>query len=129
MATATQPTNAKVIDSAMYVCVSPVANNNKFWRYERLDACVTEPGKKGVMETGDLRITWGRVGDSGESQLKMYDEKWLAKKIKEKMDWVSIADLLMILLLLILVKNLKKDMQEQFVLIMKLHAKLYLFQQ
>jgi poly [ADP-ribose] polymerase 2/3/4 len=77
-ATSTAPT---VIESKMYIAVDPVANNNKFWKYERLSAPVTEGG-----ETGDLRITWGRVGaENPESQLKMYDEKWLKSKIKSKL--------------------------------------------
>jgi poly [ADP-ribose] polymerase len=76
---------AKIIETAMYVCVDPVSNQNRFWKYERLDGVVSEPGKKGVMETGDTRITWGRVGDSGESQLKIWaDGKFVASKLKEK---------------------------------------------
>ncbi len=82
--TNTTPTPVKVIASEMYVCVDPVNNNNRFWQYERLNTPVSEPGKKGIMETGDLRITWGRVGDVGESQLKMWDEKWLLSKLREK---------------------------------------------
>lgn len=73
-----------VIATEMYTCVDPVKNQVRFWKYERLSTPVSEPGKKGVMETGDLRITWGRVGEPGESQLKPYSDKWLSSKIKEK---------------------------------------------
>ena len=65
----------------MYVAVDPLANNNKFWRYERYDQPITEKG-----ETGDLKIIWGRVGiDNPESQLRTYDERWLASKVKSKL--------------------------------------------
>lgn len=85
MATSTSTSTAiKVIATEMYTCVEPLKNMVRFWKYERLAAPVTEPGKKGVMETGDLRVTWGRVGEPGESQLKMWDEKWLKSKINEK---------------------------------------------
>src|SRR5271157_5871160 len=70
-----------IIESKMYIAVDPIANNNKFWKYERFSAPITEGG-----ETGDLKITWGRVGaENPESQLKSYDEKWLASKIKSKL--------------------------------------------
>src|SRR5271155_5038626 len=70
-----------IIESKMYIAVDPVANNNKFWKYERYSTPITEGG-----ETGDLKITWGRVGaENPESQLKSYDEKWLASKIKSKL--------------------------------------------
>src|SRR5271154_3576139 len=76
--TATLPT---ILESKMYVAVDPTNNNNKFWKYERYSAPITENG-----ETGDLKITWGRVGaDNPESQLRMYDEKFLNGKIKEKL--------------------------------------------
>lgn len=76
---------AKVIEKKLFIAVDPVNNNNKFWQYERLDQPVTEPGKKGVPETGDVRIKWGRVGAEGETQLIMYgDGKILATKIREK---------------------------------------------
>src|SRR5271170_5661699 len=79
MATATAAPS--IIESKMYIAVDPVANNNKFWKYERYSTPITEGG-----ETGDLKITWGRVGaENPESQLKSYDEKWLASKIKSKL--------------------------------------------
>jgi len=75
--TATLPT---ILESKMYVAVDPTNNNNKFWKYERYSTVITEDG-----ETGDLKITWGRVGaDHPESQLRTYTEKWLASKIREK---------------------------------------------
>jgi poly [ADP-ribose] polymerase len=78
---ATASTAPTVIESKMYIAVDPIANNNKFWKYERYSAPITEDG-----ETGDLKITWGRVGaENPESQLKMYDQKWLASKIKSKL--------------------------------------------
>jgi len=79
MATATaSPT---IIESKMYIAVDPLNNNNKFWKYERYSAPITEGG-----DTGDLKITWGRVGaDNPESQIRMYDEKFLAGKIREKL--------------------------------------------
>jgi poly [ADP-ribose] polymerase len=84
MATTPLPVSVKVIDTQMYVCVDSQNNNNKFWKYERLNAPISAAGKKGKIETGDLRITWGRVGEPGESQLKMWDEKFVLGKIKEK---------------------------------------------
>lgn len=85
MATATAPAGPKLIEKKLFIAVDPVNNNNKFWQYERLDQPVTEPGKKGVPETGDVRIKWGRVGAEGETQLIMYgDGKALASKIREK---------------------------------------------
>jgi poly [ADP-ribose] polymerase len=78
---ATAATAPTVIESKMYIAVDPIANNNKFWKYERYSVPITENG-----ETGDLKITWGRVGaENPESQLKMYNEKWLASKIKSKL--------------------------------------------
>lgn len=77
-ATATLPS---ILESKMYIAVDPVGNNNKFWKYERYSAAITEKD-----ETGDLKITWGRVGaDNPESQLKSYDEKWLKSKINSKL--------------------------------------------
>jgi poly [ADP-ribose] polymerase len=77
-ATATLPT---IIESKMFIAVDPLGNNNKFWKYERYSAPFTEDG-----ETGDLKITWGRVGaENPESQLRVYDEKFLKGKIKEKL--------------------------------------------
>src|SRR5271163_1642629 len=76
--TAASPT---IIESKMYIAVDPVANNNKFWKYVRYSTPITEGG-----ETGDLKVTWGRVGaDNPESQVRMYDEKFLAGKIREKL--------------------------------------------
>ena len=75
---------AKVIESKMYIAVDPKNNHNKFWKYERYDAPISGTGKNGKAETGDLKIMWGRVGDTGESQLKPFNEKWLASKIREK---------------------------------------------
>jgi poly [ADP-ribose] polymerase 2/3/4 len=76
--TASAPT---VTESKLYIAVDPLNNNNKYWKYERYSAPITEGG-----ETGDLKITWGRVGaDNPESQLRMYDEKFLAGKIREKL--------------------------------------------
>jgi poly [ADP-ribose] polymerase 2/3/4 len=73
--------SAKIIESKMYVAVDPGNNNNKYWKYERYSAPITENG-----ETGDLKLTWGRVGaDNPESQLKPYDEKWLRSKINSKL--------------------------------------------
>src|SRR5271170_3938571 len=70
-----------IIETKMYIAVDPIANNNKFWKYERYSAPITEGG-----ESGDLKITWGRVGaENPESQLKSYDEKWLKSKIKSKL--------------------------------------------
>ena len=79
---ATTATSAPTItESKLYIAVDPLNNNNKFWKYERYSAPITEGG-----ETGDLKITWGRVGaDNPESQLRMYDEKFLAGKIREKL--------------------------------------------
>lgn len=77
-ATTSLPT---VLESKMFIAVDPKNNNNKYWKYERYSAPITEKG-----ETGDLKITWGRVGaDNPESQLRPYDEKFLAGKIKEKL--------------------------------------------
>jgi poly [ADP-ribose] polymerase len=75
-----------VLEIKRYIAVDPKNNNNKYWQYERLSTIVSEPGKKGVMETGDVRITWGRVGcDKPDSQLIMFgDGKVLASKIKSK---------------------------------------------
>jgi poly [ADP-ribose] polymerase len=78
---ATAATAPTIIESKMYIAVDPIANNNKFWKYERYSMPITENG-----ETGDLKITWGRVGaENPESQLKPYNEKWLASKIKSKL--------------------------------------------
>jgi poly [ADP-ribose] polymerase len=78
---ATAATAPSIIESKMYIAVDPIANNNKFWKYERYSTPITEGG-----ETGDLKITWGRVGaENPESQLKTYDEKWLKSKIKSKL--------------------------------------------
>jgi poly [ADP-ribose] polymerase 2/3/4 len=79
MATATAaPT---IIESKMYIAVDPLGNNNKFWKYEHFSAPISEKN-----ETGDLRITWGRVGaENPESQLRSYDQKWLASKVKSKL--------------------------------------------
>ena len=80
-------TEAKVIETKTYVAVDPKNNNNKFWKYERLSAPVSEPGKNGKIETGDVRITWGRVGADGETQLIMFgDGKALNSKIKGKLN-------------------------------------------
>lgn len=80
MATATA-SSASIIESKMFIAVDPLNNNNKYWKYERYSTPITEDG-----ETGDLKITWGRVGaDNPESQLRMYDEKFLTGKIKEKL--------------------------------------------
>jgi poly [ADP-ribose] polymerase 2/3/4 len=78
---ATAATAPTIVESKMYIAVDPINNNNKFWKYERYSVPITEDG-----DTGDLKITWGRVGaDNPESQLRMYDEKFLQKKIKEKL--------------------------------------------
>ncbi len=70
-----------VLESKMYVAVDPLANNNKFWKYERYAQPITENG-----ETGDLKIVWGRVGSGNpEFQIRMYDEKWLASKVHSKL--------------------------------------------
>ena len=78
------PAVAKVIETKTYVAVDPTNNNNKFWKYEILDRMVTEPGKNGKPETGDVRITWGRMGASGETQMIMRDK--LASKVKSKLN-------------------------------------------
>ena len=86
MSTATASA-VKVVETKTYVAVDPKNNNNKFWKYERLSQVVTEPGKNGKPETGDVRITWGRVGADGETQIIMYgDGKALASKIKGKLN-------------------------------------------
>jgi len=77
-------TEAKVLERRLYIAVDPSGNHNKFWQYERLDQVVSEEGKKGVMETGDIRYTWGRVGSKGDSTLKMFSEKDLASIIRSK---------------------------------------------
>jgi len=78
---ATAALTAKIIESKMYVAVDPTNNNNKYWKYERYSAPITENG-----ESGDLKITWGRIGaDNPESQLKPYDLKWLTSKINSKL--------------------------------------------
>src|SRR5271157_6113093 len=78
---ATAALTAKIIESKMYVAVDPTNNNNKYWKYERYSAPITENG-----ETGDLKIQWGRIGaDNPESQLKPYDLKWLTSKINSKL--------------------------------------------
>lgn len=65
----------------MFIAVDPNNNNNKYWKFERYSVPITENG-----ETGDLKITWGRVGaDNPESQLRPYDEKFLLGKIREKL--------------------------------------------
>jgi poly [ADP-ribose] polymerase 2/3/4 len=70
-----------IIESKMYIAVDPLGNNNKFWKYERYSASITERG-----ETGDLKITWGRVGaENPECQVRTYDEKWLASKVRSKL--------------------------------------------
>jgi poly [ADP-ribose] polymerase len=84
MSTPSTPTAPKVIEKKLFIAVDPVNNNNKFWQYERLDGVVTEPGKNGKPETGDIRFTWGRVGTEGESKVEMFNEKKLASKIREK---------------------------------------------
>jgi poly [ADP-ribose] polymerase len=84
MSTTATPTPAKVIETKTYVAVDPSNNNNKFWKYEILDRLVTEPGKNGKPETGDVRITWGRMGASGETQMIMRDK--LASKVKSKLN-------------------------------------------
>lgn len=72
---------ADILESELFVAVDPQNNNNKFWKYEHLAAPVTEGG-----ETGDLRISWGRVGaGKPESQLRMYDSAFLQSKIREKL--------------------------------------------
>jgi poly [ADP-ribose] polymerase len=77
-ATSALPT---IVESKLYIAVDPIGNNNKFWKYERYSAPITEKD-----ETGDLKITWGRVGATNpESQVRSYDEKWLASKIKSKL--------------------------------------------
>src|SRR5271167_1333181 len=78
---ATAQTAPAIIDSKMYIAVDPVANNNKYWKYVRYSTPITENG-----ETGDLKITWGRVGaENPESQIRPYDEKFLTGKIREKL--------------------------------------------
>jgi poly [ADP-ribose] polymerase 2/3/4 len=70
-----------IIESKMFIAVDPTNNHNKYWKYERYATPITEDG-----ETGDLKITWGRVGaDDPQSQLRTYDEKFLAGKIREKL--------------------------------------------
>ena len=84
MSTAAIATPAKVVETKTYVAVDPSNNNNKFWKYEILDRMVTEPGKNGKPETGDVRVTWGRMGATGETQMIMRDK--LASKIKGKLN-------------------------------------------
>lgn len=70
----------KILESKLYICVDPLNNNNKFWKYERYAEPITEGG-----ESGDLKIIWGRVGAlNPESQLRAYDPRFLARKIREK---------------------------------------------
>lgn len=84
--TMTMTAAPKRLETGMYVAVDPVNNNNKFWKYEHFDGLITETNLKGKSETGDLKITWGRVGAPiVDSQMRMYDAKWLASKIKEKL--------------------------------------------
>ena len=84
MATAT---DVKTLDSKMFVAVNTADNNNKFWKYEHLSSPVTETNNKGKAETGDTRITWGRVGAAHpDQQLIMWDLKAVSSKIADKTD-------------------------------------------
>lgn len=78
---------AKVLEEKMFVAVDPAENHNKFWKYERFDTPISAPGKRGVMETGDVRYTWGRIGaGKPQSTLKMFNEKELARIIRDKLN-------------------------------------------
>ena len=84
MATATE---VKILEARKFVAVNTADNNNKFWQYEHLSAPVTETNNKGKSETGDTRITWGRVGAAHpDQQLIMWDVKTIAGKIASKTD-------------------------------------------
>ena len=76
---------AKVISTRMFVAVDPVNNNNKFYKVEILDAPVTEPGRGGVMVTGHIRTSWGRVGAPNVESLLLNDESKMEAKIREKL--------------------------------------------
>jgi len=67
---------SSVIRKEMYVKSDVVNNNNKFWEIE-------------IDNTGTCKMRWGRVGDSGQSQIKNFGsiseaEKFADGKIKEK---------------------------------------------
>jgi poly [ADP-ribose] polymerase len=84
--TTTIPTNVKVIETRYFVAVDPVQNNNKFYKVEIFDGTITQPGRKGVMMTGHIRTTWGRVGapiEKCESML-LDNQGDLDAKIREK---------------------------------------------
>lgn len=80
-------TDVKVLESRMFVAVNAADNNNKFWKYERLSAPVTETNHKGQSETGDTRITWGKVGGGFTmQQLISWNIGTIASKVADKTD-------------------------------------------
>jgi poly [ADP-ribose] polymerase len=84
--TTTIPNSTKVIETRYFVAVDPVQNNNKFYKVEIFDGTITQPGRKGVMMSGHIRTTWGRVGapiEKCESML-LDNQSDLDAKIREK---------------------------------------------
>ena len=61
-----------VVEKVQLVKSDPEKNNNKFWIGE-------------LHDDGMVHCSWGRVGDTGQSNIKAGGKSFLDKKVKSKM--------------------------------------------